>query len=62
MANQFLDKTGLTYLWGKIKAYVADQLSDISSEVGLRSTYDSVNKNVTITVGTSVTVVDNTEY
>lgn len=56
-----LDDTGLALVWAKVKAYVASKISDISSEIGLYSTYDSATQTVTITAGV-IEDADNTEY
>lgn len=34
MANSYLDKTGLAYLWGKIKALIPTKTSDITNDSG----------------------------
>lgn len=56
-----LDETGLARVWAKMKAYVTSQLSDISTRVGLDSSYNSTTGEVTITVGV-LEDADNTEY
>ena len=32
MANKYLDNTGLSYLWGKIKAIVPTKVSDLTND------------------------------
>ena len=32
MANKYLDNTGLSYLWGKIKALVPTKVSDLTND------------------------------
>lgn len=56
-----LDATGLGLVWAKVKAYVASQLSDLSTKVGLDSSYNSTTGEVTLTVGV-LEDADNTEY
>lgn len=56
-----LDATGLGLVWAKVKAYVTSQLSDISTRVGLDSSYNSTTGEVTLTVGV-LEDADNTEY
>ena len=44
MAKEYLDKTGLTYLWGKIKAYVTAHSGPTLTEIyPVGSIYMSVN-------------------
>lgn len=56
-----LDTTGLALVWDKIKAYVSRQVSSVSSEIGLYSTYDSSTQTVTLTAGV-IEDADDTEY
>lgn len=51
MAKEYLDKSGLTYLWGKIKAYVQAQIQAVGAITGVKgnaeSTYRTGNVNLT---------------
>lgn len=39
MAKEYLDKTGLTYLWGKIKAFVEDKVNAVPGTHTLTTAY-----------------------
>lgn len=53
--GSFLDKNGLTYLWGKLKVLFAGK-SDVTSTVTSVS-WDSTNKKITKTINSSTTDV-----
>ena len=48
MAESFLDKTGLTYFWGKIKDYVANAVKVTGVKGNSESTYRTGNVNITV--------------
>lgn len=53
--GSFLDKNGLTYLWGKLKALLAGK-SDVTSTVSTVS-WDSTNNKITKTINNTTTDV-----
>ena len=49
MAQQYLDKSGLTYLWGKIKTYVTNAIKVTGVKGDSESSYRTGNINITKT-------------
>ena len=45
MASEYLDKTGLTYFWGKLKDYFGDLLDEKQDELVSGTNIKTVNNN-----------------
>lgn len=65
MANKtFLDKTGLTYFWGKIKAKIPTKTSDLTNDSNYVKTTDYASNNTggVIKTGNSLSVSNGSVY